>query len=178
MAEKEELQTESASAGPMPPPPPVGTASAAQPMSAILEGGCQCGRIRYSVRVEDDGAYLCHCTMCQHATGGVSIAFKNVKKRDVAWSQEPERYASSPIAQRGFCKDCGTPLTFEFPDSAHMDLTVGSFDKRGLFRPTHHFGVESWHRRWLDTSTLPTYRTDQHKAVVDRWMKTIGKLPD
>lgn len=37
-----------------------------------MTGGCQCGRIRYRVRVADPDAYLCHCRMCQRATGGVS----------------------------------------------------------------------------------------------------------
>ena len=62
-----------------------------------MTGGCACGRVRYSVRVVNDDAYLCHCRMCQRATGGVSIAFKNVKKADVAWEREPDWYASSPI---------------------------------------------------------------------------------
>ena len=143
-----------------------------------MEGGCQCGRVRYTVRIADDDAYLCHCRMCQHATGGVSIAFKNVKKADVRWAREPDRYQSSPIASRGFCSACGTPLTFEFPDSETMDLTVGSFDNSYRFRPVHHYAVESWHEAWLDTRDLPTYRTDQNKNVVDRWMKIVGKLPD
>jgi hypothetical protein len=143
-----------------------------------MAGGCQCGRVRYAATITDDSAYLCHCRMCQRATGGVSIAFKNVKKADVSWTREPDRYVSSPIAQRGFCAACGTPLTFEFPDGENIDLTVGSFDDADRFRPAHHFGVESWHEAWLDTRDLPTYRTDQHKPLVDRWMKTLGKLPD
>jgi hypothetical protein len=149
-----------------------------RPLEKVLKGGCQCGRIRYSVQVHDDAAYLCHCRMCQRATGGVFIAFKFVKKADVTWDSEPDRYASSPIAKRGFCAECGTPLTFEFPDSENMDLTVGSFDTPGLFTPTHHFGVESWHEAWLDTRGLPAYRTDDNPNVVDRWMKAVGKLPD
>lgn len=151
---------------------------APQPLERRMTGGCQCGRVRYSVEVHDDGAYLCHCRMCQRATGGVSIAFKNVKKADVSWEHEPDRYASSPIARRGFCSACGTPLTFEFPDSANMDLTVGSFDDPAPFVPTHHFGVESWHEAWLDTKGLAPYRTDDNPNVVDRWMKAVGKLPD
>ena len=143
-----------------------------------MTGGCQCGRVRYTVTIEDDDAYLCHCRMCQRATGGVSIAFKNVRKAAVTWEQEPDRYASSPIARRGFCTICGTPLTFEFPDSKNMDLTVGSFDEPGRFRPRHHFGVESLHEQWLDTTALPRYRTEENSNVVDRWMKTVGKLPD
>ena len=48
-------------------------------MSEQMTGGCACGRIRYTASVADDDAYLCHCRMCQRATGGVSIAFKNVQ---------------------------------------------------------------------------------------------------
>ena len=147
-------------------------------MAEEITGGCQCGRVRYRVRIADDQAYLCHCRMCQRATGGVSIAFKNVKKADIAWEREPDRYASSPIARRGFCSGCGTPLTFEFPDGENIDLTVGSFDDPRRFRPTEHSGCESWHRDWLDTSHLPATRTEQNPNVVKRWMDTLGRLPD
>jgi hypothetical protein len=143
-----------------------------------MSGGCQCGRVRYRVAVENDEAYLCHCRMCQRATGGVFIAFKNVRKAAVSWESPPDIYASSPIAERGFCSACGTPLTFAFPDSEHMDLTVGSFDEPARFRPKHHFGAESIHEAWVDTSALPRYRCDEYEALNDRWMKAIGKLPD
>lgn len=53
-------------------------------MTETVTGGCQCGRIRYSVAIDNDDAYLCHCRMCQRATGGVSIAFKGVKIANVA----------------------------------------------------------------------------------------------
>ncbi|WP_137863284.1 MULTISPECIES: GFA family protein [unclassified Sphingomonas] len=147
-------------------------------MAEEMTGGCQCGRVRYVARVADDEAYLCHCRMCQRATGGVSIAFKNLKKADVRWERAPDRYASSPIAVRGFCSACGTPLSFEFPDSANMDLTVGSFDAPHRFRPVHHFGVESMHEQWLDTTGLTRYRTDDNPQLVKRWMDSVGKLPD
>ena len=38
-------------------------------MSDQMEGGCACGRIRFTARIENDEAYLCHCRMCQRATG-------------------------------------------------------------------------------------------------------------
>jgi hypothetical protein len=148
-------------------------------MADTMTGGCQCGAVRYSVPIDDDAAYLCHCRMCQRATGGVSIAFRNVKKAAISWTtREPDRYASSPIALRGFCAACGTPLTYEAHDSDYMDLTVGSFDDPWRFRPTEHAGVESWHQAWLDTSGLPVERTDQNPHLVKRWMDAVGKLPD
>lgn len=148
-------------------------------MTDMMTGGCQCGRVRYSVCVADDEAYLCHCRMCQRATGGVSIAFKNVARDDIRWETEPDRYASSPFAKRGFCGRCGTPLTFEFNEgSQNLDLTVGSFDDPSRFRPTSHFGIESRHEAWLDTRDLPGKRTDEHEPLVKRWIDTVGKLPD
>ncbi|UYY58762.1 GFA family protein [Sphingomonas sp. S2-65] len=147
-------------------------------MAEQVTGGCQCGRIRYRATIEDDEAYLCHCKMCKKATGGISIAFKNLRKADVAWEREPDRYASSPIAERGFCSACGTPLTFEFPDSETMDLTIGSFDAPDRFVPKHHYAVESMQGQWLDTRDLPRYRSEDNAPVVKRWMDKVGRLPD
>jgi hypothetical protein len=67
-------------------------------MAETMAGGCACGKVRFTARIADDDAYLCHCRMCQRATGSVSIAFKNVKQADVAWQSGPDWYDSSPIA--------------------------------------------------------------------------------
>lgn len=143
-----------------------------------MTGGCQCGRVRYSAEVADDDAYLCHCRMCQRATGGVSIAFKNVKRAGLTWEREPDRYRSSPFARRGFCSACGTPLTFEFDEgSENLDLTVGSFDDPARFRPTSHFGVESRHEAWMETRGLPEQRSDTYAPLAERWEKA-GGAPD
>lgn len=150
-------------------------------MSEAVTGGCQCGRIRYEATIENFDAYLCHCKMCQHWSGGVSIALKGVPRAAVTWTtREPDRYRSSPIANRGFCSACGTPLTFEFADDAstEMDLTVGSFDDSYRFRPVSHFAIESAHPEWLDTSHLPGTRSEDNPNTRDRWMKALGKLPD
>lgn len=142
-----------------------------------MTGGCQCGRIRYTAEIADDEAYLCHCRMCQRATGGVSIAWKNVRAASVTWEREPDRYRSSPFAHRGFCSACGTPLTFEFLEgSGNLDLTVGSFDDPSRFKPTSHFGVESRHEAWLDTRGLPEQRSDDYAPLVQRW-KDAGASP-
>jgi hypothetical protein len=143
-----------------------------------MTGGCACGRVRYAATVHDDKAYLCHCRMCQRATGSVSIAFKNVKAGDVTWEAEPDWYDSSPIARRPYCARCGTSLGFKFKDgSENVDLTVASFDDPSRFKPTHHFGAESIHRAWLDTGGLPETRTGDYQKLVDKWVEATGKFP-
>ena len=143
-----------------------------------MTGGRQCGGVRYTARIAGDEAYPCHCGMCRHATGGVSTAFRNLRKADVAWEREPDHYASSPIARRGFCSGCGTPLSFDYPDSPNMDLTIGSFDDPSRFAPVHHFAIETALAAWLDTKDLPGKRLDENPATVDRWMAATGKLPE
>jgi len=147
-------------------------------MAQNLSGGCQCGRIRYTAEIENFDAYLCHCRMCQRATGGVSIAFKNLPKAKRHWEHEPEWYHSSPIARRPFCSACGTPLGFEFIDGENCDLTVGSFDDAAPFVPTSQFGVESRRDAWSDTLDLPGTRCDEHAPLVKRWADAGREVPE
>ncbi len=148
-------------------------------MGRTMTGGCQCGSVRYSVEVADDDAYMCHCRMCQRATGGVFAALKQVPRAALTWTtREPDRYASSEIAERGFCRACGTPLTYEGHGSEQLDLTVGSFDEAHRLRPTGHFGVESRHRAWIDVVYLPEKRTRDLPEIARKWMETRGNVPD
>lgn len=147
-------------------------------MSDRMAGGCACGRIRFSARIENDEAYLCHCRMCQRATGSVSIAFKNVRQADVDWSHEPDWYESSPIAVRSYCRECGTSLGFKYVEGTeNIDLAVAAFDDPSRFRPTSHFGAEAMHRAWLATEGLPEQRSDQYQNLVDRWVAATGEVP-
>ena len=144
-----------------------------------MEGGCACGKVRFAARIHDDDAYLCHCRMCQRATGSVSIAMKNVKYVDIDWQGEPDWYDSSPIARRPFCAACGSSLGFAFKEgSDQMDLNVAAFDDPSRFQPKHHFGAESMHRAWLNTEGLPEIRTQDYDKLVKKWMDATGKVPE
>lgn len=143
-----------------------------------MTGGCICGRVRFAAEIDGDDAYLCHCRMCQRSSGNVSLAMKNVPKAAIRWEREPDYYRSSPIARRGFCSACGTSLTFEYlEDTDKMDLIVGAFDDPSRFRPTSHFGAESMHRAWIDTSGLPETRSDGYERLNQRWIEAVGHVP-
>ena len=147
-------------------------------MTEAMTGGCACGRVRFSVGVDNDDAYLCHCRMCQRATGSVSIAFINAQLDDIRWDHEPDWYDSSPIARRPYCRECGTSLGFAFKQgSDKMDLTVASFDDPSPFTPKHHFGAESMHRAWINTEGLPEMRTQDYQKLVDKWVEATGAFP-
>jgi hypothetical protein len=147
-------------------------------MPETMTGGCACGNVRFSAEVDSHEAYLCHCRMCQRATGSVSIAFKNVRQSTLTWERQPDWYDSSAIAVRPFCAKCGTSLGFQYKDgSDKLDLTVAAFDDPARFKPSSHFGAESIHRAWLNTAGLPEQRSDDYKPLVERWEAADAPVP-
>ena len=142
----------------------------------VLTGGCLCGAVRYEARPERRDGYYCHCRMCQLAFGNTRAAFLNLPKERFAWSAEPPTfYASSAFARRGFCGRCGTPLSFEYTDSANMDLSVGSLDEPAAVVPSSHFAVESRIAAWHADDGLPGHRLDEHQSLTDRWRDAYGE---
>lgn len=135
-------------------------------------GGCQCRAIRYTAGDPRD-RYWCHCRMCQRATGGVAAAFVNVAKTELRWENgEPAYYLSSPFGRRGFCAACGTPISFDYPDSPRIDLTAGSLDEPAEPPNAPHFGVESRVPGWIPADGLPAMRSDDYQPLVERWAKS------
>ncbi|MBD3732903.1 MAG: GFA family protein [Sphingopyxis sp.] len=106
-------------------------------------GGCQCGAVRYHVTAVLDTSHICHCRMCQKAAGNFFAALIGVPRDALTWTRgSPATFNSSDKAARGFCRDCGTPLTYDYFDSKHINLTTGSFDEPAKFTPRMQFGVE------------------------------------
>jgi hypothetical protein len=99
-------------------------------------GGCQCGAVRYRIEGELGRASICHCRMCQKALGGPFGGFVSVKADQITWTRrERRRFASSNKVWRGFCADCGTPLTFEWSEAV-IDLAFYTFDRADEIAPT------------------------------------------
>lgn len=78
---------------------------------------------------------------------------------------EPKRFQSSSVVKRGFCPECGTPLTYEAPDG--MAVAAGAFDDPAALPPTIQWGVE----RKIDfvdsIHTLPAVPTEDDLTSVD-----------
>jgi hypothetical protein len=106
-----------------------------------LEGGCQCGAIRYRATGKPLLAAICHCTMCRRAHAAPAVAWAMFREGQVVFlAGAPTTYASSPGARRGFCAACGSQISF----TAHyipglIDLTIGSLDHPELVAPALHY---------------------------------------
>ncbi len=94
-----------------------------------VTGGCLCGAVRYTVERKPKEAGACHCQMCRKISGGVYIAFR-LSESEVTFEGKDHiaRYASSPWAERCFCKLCGGNLFY------HVLAD-------GPFKGNHHIGL-------------------------------------
>jgi hypothetical protein len=112
--------------------------------SAALTGGCLCGAVRFSCDEPPSLVSYCHCRMCQKQTGAPFSVMANFSRDALKWSGKPRKLRrSSPLAVRGFCADCGSPLSFEYGDSDHISVSVGALDHPQRVTPTQHGGIES-----------------------------------
>lgn len=117
-------------------------------------GGCQCGGVRFHVEGALGDASVCHCRMCQKASGNFYLPLVSVRDAKLTWTRnEPKRFQSSNHGYRGFCGDCGTPLTYEAPDG--VALTIAAFDDPAEIAPRIQWGIEA-KLPYVDTvHTLP-----------------------
>ena len=134
-------------------------------------GGCQCGGVRYRFAAEPARRSVCHCRMCQKALGNVFAPFAGGPLSDFTWTRgAPKIFRSSDVGERGFCGDCGTPLTYRDTRETMIFLTIGSFDDPSRLAPTVSLGEQS-KLAWAEmlaslpgsaTAADPAYRSRQH----------------
>jgi hypothetical protein len=94
-----------------------------------LTGGCQCGAVRYEWTTRPAYSSVCYCRMCQKASGQPFMGLTGGKKEHLTWTRgAPSIFRSSNLAERGFCKDCGTPLTYAFQDTGRISVAINSLD--------------------------------------------------
>ncbi len=109
----------------------------------MMTGGCQCGAVRFRAERLMDNPHVCHCRMCQKASGNLFIAIVGVKKVDLTWTRgQASVFESSEGIERGFCRDCGTPLFFHRTSGAHVSLTIGAFDTPSAIPLEFQWGTE------------------------------------
>ncbi len=113
-------------------------------------GGCLCGAVRYEASGAPGLSAICHCRMCQRASGGPFMALVFMPTEAVRVTRgRPGVYPSSPTSNRHFCGRCGSPLFFERHTRASTAIAVGSLDDPSSFKPRVHVCTESA-MAWLD----------------------------
>jgi len=130
--------------------------------TVTMTGGCQCGAVRYALSAKPTGGSICHCRMCQKASGNFFAPLIGVKIDELTWTRgKPAIFKSSELVERGFCRDCGTPLTFRYLDRDRITVMVGSLDEPAAAAIEMQYGVESRLPAFETLHTLPGATSDE-----------------
>jgi len=128
----------------------------------VLTGGCQCGSVRYALHTWPQKAHICHCRMCQKAFGAYFAAFAGVPRDEFEVTRgQLATFMSSDQAERGFCAECGTPLTFRYVGRVRIAFSLGSLDHPERVKPEQQIGVESRLPWFNELCALPGNRTTE-----------------
>lgn len=93
-----------------------------------------CGKIRFTLKGPLDGMYFCHCRMCRKNYGMygafVGVLRKNFSLKGTAYLRW---YRSSSKAKRAFCRQCGSPVVWDYAESSNIYVLPGLIEgKTGL----------------------------------------------
>lgn len=118
----------------------------------MIEGGCQCGTVRYRIRSRPLRLVVCHCRVCQKQSGsafGMSL-FVDPASFDLH-AGSPKTFDvvcdSGRVKTCAFCPECGTRIYHRSENG--LSVKAGTLDDTGQLAPDAHF----WTARkqpWVD----------------------------
>lgn len=147
---------------------------------SLITGGCLCGAIRYEISAPPISTGYCHCSICQKFTGSSMSTWTAFPASAVQFVEdEPRYFASSPIAERGFCPTCGSSMIYRLiqpKKAAYLVIFTPTLDEPKKYAPAAHSGMES-KMPWIEIlDDLPRTRTAESRVLQEAW-SSVG-LPD
>ena len=127
----------------------------------MINGHCECGRVRFEVDGVISDFSHCHCSQCRRMHGAAYATFAAVardKFRYTSGESDIKTYASSETSDRVFCGECGSNIMVALDDEPDtLYLSMGVIDGDPPRPPGYHIYVGSkapWHEI---TDDLPQY---------------------
>jgi len=130
----------------------------------MINGRCECGRVRYEVDGEVEDFSHCHCSQCRRLHGTAYGTFAGISRdkfRYVSGETDITVYASSESNDRVFCATCGSNILVDSRSEPEtLYLCMGTVDGDPPLPRGYHAYVGSkaaWHEI---TDDLDQYETD------------------
>ena len=105
-----------------------------------IEGGCLCGKLRYSIDAEPLTARTCWCRLCQYIGAGSATVNIVFPADAVTVTGELATYSSiadsGNLMHRRFCPTCGTHVFSDAESRPHVRIVrMGTLDDPDIARP-------------------------------------------
>jgi hypothetical protein len=113
-----------------------------------IEGGCLCGKVRYSADAEPAFVGVCHCKDCQKESGAAFNVVVGIPRPELSLQGELKTFDargdSGMIVHRRFCPECGSMILSE-PDAFQgvAIIRVGTLDDASSVQPTMEIYCDS-----------------------------------
>lgn len=103
------------------------------PAGRQRSGGCLCGAVRFVATPRNAEFGACHCSMCRKWTAGPFLAVECEGPVRFEDASALGVYRSSEWAERGFCRQCGTPLFYRLIGREFYAVSVEACDENADF---------------------------------------------
>lgn len=147
-----------------------------------IEGGCQCGALRYEIATPPLMIYACHCTNCQRIAGSAfglattitedSLRFTHGKPKVVSWQSD-----SGNTRYGLFCADCGCRIAHgQEPSNGILSLRAGTFDDASWVIPSGHIWTRSaqpWFR-FREDEILSDVQPTDYVPFIERFRENFS----
>lgn len=115
----------------------------------MIEGGCNCGAVRYVITAAPLAVVACHCTRCRRQSGAaysVNLVVTTPSMTvtgDLSVFEDRDTSSGSPV-MREFCGACGSPIrSLITANPAIIAVKAGTADDAGTFAPVLHVWTQS-----------------------------------
>lgn len=117
-----------------------------------IEGGCLCGKVRYSGEAEPIFVGVCHCATCQKSSGTAFNTVVAVPKPAVTVTGTVNTFQgkgdTGNATYKRFCPNCGSPVQIEAAVMADVVMIpVGTLDDASAVKPAMQIycdSAQSW----------------------------------
>jgi hypothetical protein len=129
-----------------------------------MQGGCQCGNIRYNIEGKPIGLNVCHCKDCQRQSGsafGMSLiiypeSFMLLSGHLKEFELQVESGRTKTCA---FCPDCGVRIYNR--TSALCSVKAGTLDDTRSLQPDAHYWTRSMQSWPILGDDIPQHETHE-----------------
>lgn len=130
--------------------------------SAVFNGSCICGSVKYQITGTPRGFFHCYCRRCRKASGTGHASNVILNPDAVEWTAGEELLGSFkvPDAERYrtvFCTKCGSPMPRVAPNLKLAVIPAGSLDNEPPLGPTDRI-MWDYRAGWCgETGDIPTW---------------------